>query len=277
MRDDMNVLVTGGSGMVGTAILDHLGGYDFTVLDVEEHPDYPTQVANVADYDAIRPAFDGQDAVIHLAVYPHGIEDERWEKIQEVNVQGTYNVMEACRDAGVPKVIFASTNHVVGMYEEELTPEIYGPDSEFVIDHTTPVRPDSYYAVTKLFGEHLGRFQVEAKAAPEQFYALRICTLWGEAYDHPYGLAERAVDCGEVERGSPAYETLVDRMKAMWFSRRDCAHMVERMLLDDTVEFDVFYGVSANATRFHDVDHARERLGYDPRDDGTEWDEPPDG
>ena len=271
----MNVLVTGGSGMVGTALMDHLGGYEFSVVDVEEHPDYPTQVASVADYDAIRPAFDGQDAVIHLAVYPPGIEDENWERMRAVNIQGTYNVLDACREAGVPKVIFASTNHVVGMYEEELAPEIYQPDTEFVIDHTTPVRPDSYYAVTKLFGEHLGRFQVEAKSAPDQFYALRICTLFGEEYDHPYGLAERAVDHGEVERGSAEYEILGKRMKAMWFSRRDCAQMVDRMLEDDSISFDIFYGVSANGTRFHDIEHARKHLGYEPRDDGTEWDGPP--
>lgn len=263
--------------MVGSAITDHLDAdeYRFSILDIEENPDYPTTVANVGDYEAIRPAFDRVDAVIHLAVYPPGIIDENWDKIDEVNVQGTYNVLEACREAGVPTVIFASTNHTVGMYEEDNQPEIYGPDRDFVIDHTDPVRPDSYYGVSKLFGENLGRFYVEKKRDPDQFYAIRICSLRREEYDHPYGDAERAVHDGEVERDSKEYNQLVDRMKAMWFSRRDCAHMVNQMLQDRSVSFDVFYGLSGNSRRFHDIDYAKERIGYDPQDDGEEWDAPP--
>lgn len=274
----MDVLITGGNGMVGSAITDHLDTgeyeYEFSILDIEENPDYPTTVASVGDYEAIRPAFDGVDAVIHLAVYPPGMIDENWDKIDEVNVQGTYNVLEACREADVSTVIFASTNHTVGMYEEDNRPDIYSPDRDFVIDHTDPARPDSYYGVSKLFGENLGRFHVEKKRAPDQFYAIRICSLRKEEYDHPYGDAERAVHDGEVERGSEEYNQLVDRMKAMWFSRRDCAHMVDRMLQDRSVSFDIFYGLSGNSRRFHDIDHAKERIGYDPQDDGEEWDAP---
>jgi UDP-glucose 4-epimerase len=274
----MDVLITGGNGKVGTAILEHLGDddrFEFTVLDVEEHPEVPTDVASVADYEAIRPSFEGIDAVVHLAVYSQGLFDEDWDRIEAVNVRGTYNVLEACRDAGVEQVVFASTNHVVGMYEEEFAPEIYSPDSEVTIDHTDPVRPDSLYGVSKLFGEHLGRFAVEKRGAPEQFYAWRICSLREPRYDHPYGDAEKAVENGEVERGSDTYDRSVARLKATWLSHRDCAHMVERMLLDDACSFDVFYGVSGNDRRWHDVEHAREVLGYEPRDNGEEWDGPP--
>lgn len=275
----MDVLITGANGTVGTAVLDALRDrdeYSFTALDVEAHPDRETIVADVAEYDDLRPAFDGIDAVVHLAVYPPGIIDENWERIDAVNVQGTYNVLEACRDAGVDQVVFSSTNHVVGMYEEEFAPEIYGPDSEILIDHTDPVRPDSYYGVSKLFGEHLGRFHVEKKRAPNQFYALRICSLRRPEYDHPYGDAEKAVKDGDTERGSEEYDRLVARMKSVWFSRRDCAHMVEQMLVDESVTFDVFYGVSGNDRRWHDIEHAKEVLGYDPQDNGEEWDAPPE-
>jgi len=279
LYSNMDVLITGGSGMVGTAITEHLGDDDrftFQVLDIEEHSEVPTTVASVEDYGAIRPAFDGIDAVVHLAVYPPGIVDENWERIDAVNVHGTYNVLEACRDAGVDQVVFASTNHVVGMYEEEFAPEIYGPDSEILIDHTDLVRPDSYYGASKLLGEHLGRFHVEKKRTPEQFYALRICSLREPEYDHPYGDAEKAVEEGDIERGSEEYEEKVARMKSMWFSRRDCAQIVECMLVDDSVSFDVFYGVSGNERRWHDIEHAREVLGYDPQDNGEEWNGPPE-
>lgn len=272
----MDVLITGGAGMVGTAILEHLDDeYEITILDTTDHPEYDTEVASVTEYDEIRPFFDGVDAVIHLAVYAPGLYDENWGQINEVNINGTYNVMEACRDAGVEKFIFSSTNHVVGLYEEWNRPDIYYPDSGIVVDHTDPVAPDSYYAVSKLLGEHLGQFYVEKKSAPDQFYALRICSLRSAEYDHPYGDAERQVEEGTIERGSEEYEEAVARMKAMWFSRRDCAQLIGRMLHDRTVEFDVFYGVSGNSRRWHDITNAKERLGYSPQDNGEQWSSPP--
>lgn len=275
----MDVLITGANGQVGTAIVDHLsdgGTYEFRSLDVEPHPDRDTFVASVADYDDIRPAFDDIDAVVHLAVYSDGLQDENWNRIQEVNVEGTRNVLRAAEDAGVEKVIFASTNHVMGKYEDEHAPELYDPDYDLSLDHTDPVRPDSTYGVSKLFGENDGRYFVENRSHPNRFYALRICSLRSPRYDHPYGDAERGVDQGEWERGSDRYERAVDRMKATWFSRRDCAHMIDRMLRDDDVEFGTFSGVSDNEARWFDIEHAREELGYDPQDDASEWDAPPE-
>lgn len=275
----MDVLITGANGIVGTAIVDSLGGrseYAFTGLDVEPHPDRETIVADVANYDELRPAFDGVDAVVHMAVYAPGFVDESWEDILRVNVRGTRNVLRAAADAEVESVMFGSTNHVVGMYEREHAPEIYDPTFELTVDHTDPVRPDSTYGVSKLFGEHDGRFFVETNAYPKRFYALRIATVGPASEDHPYAAAERGVEDGRWERGSDEYERQVARLKATWFSRRDCGHMVDRMLQDDTVEFDVFYGVSGNDRRWLDIEHARDVLGYEPRDDGEEWNGPPD-
>lgn len=274
----MDVLITGANGIVGTAVLDALGehdGYAFTALDVEAHPDRETVVADVAEYDDLRPAFDGIDAVVHLAVYAPGFVDESWDDILRVNVLGTRNVLRAAADAEVESVVFGSTNHVVGMCEREHAPEIYEPGFGLTVDHTDPVRPDSTYGVSKLFGEHDGRFFVETHAYPKRFYALRIASVLPASEDHPYAAAERGVEDGRWERGSDAYERQVRRLKATWFSRRDCAHMVDRMLRDDTVEFDVFYGVSDNDRRWFDVEHARDVLGYEPRDDGEKWDGPP--
>lgn len=273
----MNVLLTGPYGRVGTAIIDGLAdeqGYDFTYLDREDHPDHDTVVADVADYDAIRPAFDGMDAVIHLAGYP--ATDGTWGEILENNLIGTYNALEAAADAGVDKYVFASSNHTVGMFEVENSPAIYDPDFDLTVDHRAPVRPDSYYGTSKAFGEDLGRFYVENREFPKTFYALRICSVRSSEYDHPYGDAERGVDEGRWERGSVEYETQVARMKAMWHSRRDLAHMVDRCLQTTDPTFDVFYGVSDNERRWFDLGHARDVIGYDPQDDGEEWDAPPE-
>lgn len=277
----MKVLVTGGNGMVGTAIIDNLGDreqYEFQPLDIQPHPDEDrdTFEASVEDYDEIRPAFDGVDAVIHLAVYVPGYIDENWERIRSVNVEGTRNVLRAAQDAEVERVVFASTNHVVGMYEEEHAPNLYELDYNLLLDHTSAPRPDSSYGVSKLFGENDGRFFVERMEYPKRFYAIRICSLREPKYDHPYGDAEKAVENGKFERGSEAYAETVQRMKAMWFSRRDCAHMVDCILQDEDSEYAVVSGVSDNDRRWFNIEHARDLLGYDPQDNGEDWSAPPE-
>ncbi|MFP8953501.1 NAD-dependent epimerase/dehydratase family protein [Natrialbaceae archaeon A-arb3/5] len=278
----MNVLVTGSYGRCGTAIIDHLHDddrYEFTYFnrsDRDEGPyaEYETVVGDIADYEALREACEGQDAIVHLAAYPYT--DGDWQDIFEPNIVGMYNVLEAAREAEVNSVVFGSTNHVMGMYELENAPEIYERDHDLVVDHTDPVRPDSYYGASKSFGEDLGRYYVEGCEYPRQFYAIRICSVRSEEYDHPYGDAEIGVAEGDWERGSDAYEEQVARMTATWQSRRDFAHQIDCCLQDDSVAFDIFSGVSDNRRRWYDLEHARARIGYDPQDDGEQWDAPPE-
>lgn len=271
-----NVLLTGAFGRVGTAIIDHLADddeYEFTYLNRSDRPEYETVVADVTDREAIQPAFAGQDAVIHLAGYPET--DGTWSEVLENNIIGMYNTLEAAREAGVETFIFGSTNHVVGMYELEFAPEIYDPSFDLTVDRRSPLRPDSLYGVSKVFGEALGRYYIEMESGPSQFYSLRICSVRHEQYDHPYGDAEHGVDRGDWERDSDQYDEMVARMKAMWQSRRDLAQMVRCCLEDTDIEYDTFYGVSDNDGRWFDIEHARDRLGYDPQDNGADWSEPP--
>jgi len=279
----MDVLVTGVYGRCGTAIIDHLHDrdeYEFTYYNRSDRPDdhpyggYDTVVGDISDYDALREACEGKDAIVHLAAYPYT--DGDWSDIFEPNILGMYNVLEAARDAEVESIVFGSTNHVMGMYEEELAPELYEREHELVLDHNDPVRPDSYYGASKSFGEDLGRYYVEDFEYPKQFYALRICSVRMPEYDHPYGDAEIGVEEGNWERGSAEYDEQVARMKATWQSRRDFAHQIDCCLQDDSVDFDIFSGVSDNRRRWYDLEHARARIGYDPQDDGEEWDAPPE-
>ncbi|SFR96463.1 Nucleoside-diphosphate-sugar epimerase [Halomicrobium zhouii] len=280
----MNVLLTGGAGTVGTAITDHLADreeYQLTSVDPEPHPDPNVESveADVGDYDAIRPHFEDQDAVVHLAHAPiegGGPSDRSIHAFDGhlANLEIHANAYEAAVDAGVDTFVYASSNHAVGMYEVEHAPDVYYPDYGLTVDHTVQPRPDSMYGVEKVYAEGLGRLAAEAHDM--QVYALRICAVRDPEYDHPYGDAEAGVDRGEFERDSDAYATQVARMKGMWQSRRDHAQMVERCFTDDSVEFDVFYGVSDNDRRWFDVDHAREVLGYEPEDNGEQWDTPPE-
>lgn len=87
-----------------------------------------------------------------------------------------------------------------------------------------------------------------------------------------YGAATR----GGYEPGTEAYRRRVERSKAHWLSRRDFAHLVECCLRDESVEYDVFYGVSDNSRRWVDLEHARDIVGFEPRDSADEWDSAPD-
>ena len=272
----MRVLLTGAHGRVGEGIKEQLAGgeeYEFTYLDRQDHPEYETHVADVNDYEAIRPAFDDQDAVIHLAAYP--LTDGTWDQIRESNLVGTHNVLEAASDAGVGTFVFASSIHAAGMYEEEHAPEVYELDHDLNVTVDDPARPDSYYGGSKAFGEDWGRLYIETRDYPEQFYAVRIASVRGGPFDNPYGDAEKGVANGDWQRGSDEYETQVKRLKATWLSKRDLGQLVDLCLQDDTVEFDVFFANSDNERSWWNTEHPKEVLGYDPKDSGEDWTEPP--
>ena len=278
----MDVLITGANGPVGTAIVEHLvedDRYEFTCLDLDDHPDSRVRsvVADVTDYEAIRPHFDGVDAVIDLAraSFPDGEQagegTTSWSDALAANLEGTTNVYAAAADAGAETVVYASSNHAVGMYEVENAPEIYYPEFDLLVDETVQPRPDSMYGVWKVYGEALGRMCAETNDL--RCYALRICNVTGPDRETPRDYAESLID-GGMDPDDEEFRHKVQRKRAMWHSRRDLAHLVDRCLRDDTVEFGVLYGVSDNRSRWFDIENARELLGYDPQDDGDEWEIP---
>ena len=83
----------------------------------------------------------GVDGIIHLGGLPY---EFGWDEMLKANIVGTYNMFEAARRAGVGRIVFASTNQVVGFYPRE---------RRFGIE--APLRPSSRYGVTKAFGESL--------------------------------------------------------------------------------------------------------------------------
>ena len=252
------VLVTGAEGTIGTAVREFLAErYDLRSLTLTPQ-DFPSHVANIADLDAIQPAFAGMDAVVHLAASP--AVETPWEEVLPNNLVGTYNVFEAARRAGVGAVVFASSNHAIGMYELDGAPGIYELDDPRSYDHTVEVRPDSLYGVSKAYGEAMGRYYADRYGL--RVFCLRIGAV--RAGDDPMS--------PEVRGSSPSLldlrtaEERRKRMRAVWLSRRDCAQLIARCLDADDVRWAVVYGISDNPRRFWDLGHAREVLGYAPED-----------
>lgn len=251
--DSRRILVTGAEGVIGTAVREHLGGrYELTSLTLTPQ-DFPSHVADVADLDAIRPAFEDVDAVVHLAASA-GLETP-WEDVLHNNIIGTYNVFEAARQAGVSRVVFASSNHVIGMYELDGAPGLYETDDDRSYDHTAEHRPDSLYGVSKAYGEALGRMYMERHGL--RVFCLRIGAV--RANDDPTApTANPLIDLDAEGRRN--------RLRAVWLSKRDCAELVAACLEVEDVSWAVVYGVSGNPRRFWDLTQAHELLGWEPQD-----------
>lgn len=252
------VVVTGSSGLIGQMVMDawrESGAYEVVGLSRSEG-EYTDIVANTTDLDALVAAFRGADAIVHLA--GSAPVESPWDAVLENNIIGLRNVFEAARIAGVPRVVFSSSNHAVGTFEMENSPELYELDDTRVIDHHSEIMPDSYYGVSKAYGEAMARYYVDHHGL--QAVCLRIGACTGEERDYSPQQAWKK------ERDSePGIEQLRKRLRATWLSNRDCVHLIERSIEAD-VTWALVYGISDNPRQFWDVSHAREVLGYQPQD-----------
>ena len=226
------ILITGAAGGVGTILTHRLKDeYDITGHDLRAQPDADSVIlgADLADYDAVLGIMDGIDTIVHLA--GAASPESSWDAVLEANIIGTRNLLEAARVAGVRRVVYASSNHAMGMYDRLEQWPVY-PD-------TLP-RPDSLYGVSKAFGETLGRY-----------------------YFDEYGLSFIALRIGWVS-GDP---TLVDEdvLHAMWLSEDDTAQVV-RCAIEAEVDFGIYYAISDNPNRRWSMTNTMLELGYRPRD-----------
>jgi UDP-glucose 4-epimerase len=144
------VVVTGGAGRLGTYVVDRLAGKcELSVVDVKPLPSTgggkTRQInASITDYAAMRAAFAGQEAVIHLAAIPNP-RTAPADVTFNTNVQGAWAVLQAAEDAGVKRIVVASSDSVFGLsYNPPDWPPKYLP-----VDEEHPVRPTEFYSLSK--------------------------------------------------------------------------------------------------------------------------------
>jgi len=239
------VVITGIAGLIGRVV----GGFlrkrwELSGVDLRPTPDVPTLLADITYQEVLIPAFHEAYAVIHLAA----CFSTRWDEIVHSNIMGTKAVFEAAQRAGVRKIIFASSNHVAGLYERdepyrsivEGRYENLNPAQIAKITHTAPIRPNGPYGISKAFGEAVGRY-----------------------YSDAFGIEVLCLRIGTVKQQN---RPLVARQYATLLTHRDLATLIEACLWVEDVPFDIFYGVSDNTWRFWDIDHPREVLGWIPQD-----------
>jgi NAD+ dependent glucose-6-phosphate dehydrogenase len=230
----MRVMVTGAAGRIATLLVPRIRDrFELVLVDrVPAGQDQPPAApvykqVDICDTEALAAAMAGVEAVIHLA--GQAAVRASWDELRGPNVDGVVSLFEAARTAGVSRVIFASSNHATGMYDQEQAWPLFPGQ---------PVRPDSLYGATKAFGEAVGRYYAD------QFGLSVICLRIGWVLAKPHN----------------------EQARMMWLSPDDLTRFVCAALASD-VRFGIYYGVSNNARRRWSIDNAKQDFGYRPVDD----------
>ncbi|MCK9705482.1 NAD-dependent epimerase/dehydratase family protein [Pseudomonas syringae] len=224
------LLLTGAAGGLGKVLRETLRPYTkvLRLSDIAEMApavdgSEEVQVCDLADKNAVHQLVEGVDAIVHFG----GVSVERpFEEILGANICGVFHIYEAARRHGVKRVIFASSNHVIGFYKQTET-----------IDAHSPRRPDSYYGLSKSYGEDMASF-----------------------YFDRYG-----IETVSIRIGSSFAEPQNRRMMSTWLSFADLTQLIERSLYTPDVGHTVVYGVSDNKTVWWD-NRLASKLDYKPKD-----------
>lgn len=237
------LLITGINGLIGGILAQPLSeAYDVHGIDVKPPHSGHVFKADMAEYETLVSVFEEiapLPYIVHLAAESNV--NATWDVVLRSNIIGTRNLYEVARKFDSKHIVFASSNHVTGSYEDfhplhlHLQPE---PDRITVQD---PIRPDSDYGVSKAFGEAIARY---------------YCARWG--------IKSICLRIGSVRKDdNPAKDP---RLAKTWLSHRDLVQLVGKSLASN-VTFGIYYGVSNNSGSFWDISNARNELSYAPQDD----------
>ena len=258
------VLITGVSGLVGGAIylrlaerpdLYDLYGFSRRRVSSERVPegqvldmaDDKFFVGTVEDMEAVQRAVQGMDVVIHMAATWHD-----WEGILQHNLIGAYNIFEASSQAGVGRVIAASTIQV--------------SDGNRQFEPYRSIANAEYDKVPEQFD----KLTVETAAGPTNLYS--ASKVWAESLARTYA-TKNDMSCICIRIGWVVAEDRPPNAKAIdiWCSQRDIAQLAQCCVdAPDDVRFDIFYGMSNNKRLWVDIENARKKVGFAPQDRGEE-------
>ena len=223
------LLITGAAGRVASLVTPRLGEFfaELRLSDLSRPETMPEGSefvpCDLQDLKSVKSMVEGCDGIVHLG----GIaEEDTFGAILSANIEGVHNLYEAARLCGRPRIIFASSNHVIGFYRQD----------QRLDAHACP-RPDSLYGVSKVFGEAMA-----------------------DLYHRKFGIETAILRIGSC------FEAPVDRrMLATWFSAADFARLIERVFRVHRLGCPVIYGVSDNDSVWWDNASAS-YLGWVPRD-----------
>lgn len=235
------LLITGATGGIGLLLAERLNeqgpGYEIIQhgrTPRNEEQERVLRPAQITDLDEMLALMDGVDTVVHLA--GASAPQAEWDDVLDANIVGTRSVLEAARQAGVRRVVYASSNHAFGMWDR---------NEQWPVLPTTLPRPDSLYGVSKVFGEALGSYYHDEFGL--EFIALRIG--W---------YAQDPLEADD------------ELLHAMWLSPDDCVQVV-RCAIEADRSFGACYAISENPNRRWDITNTMVELGYRPQDSWTRF------
>ncbi len=272
-----NVLVTGGSGRLGRFVVERLKiKYLVTVMDINPPADPGIAYCDVSvtDLESLRGAFKGIDAVVHLAAVPNPRTSTPQECFR-VNTLGTWTVLQAAEDAGVKRVVIASSDAATGLH---YNPENWEPQY-LPVDEQHPIRPSEVYSLSKEVTESIARsfavrgkleilvirpghivFEPEYPELAERGSNVQNYHLWG--FVAPQDVAQGFERALELEDGR--YDCFFIGAADGLNDRPTLAMLEERFGHKPKVRRPDIYEHSPTAGVF-DITHARTKLGYEPQ------------
>lgn len=227
----MRVLLTGAAGFVGRPALDLLArDHQVTAFDIRPIDGVDSLVGDVRDFDAVRQAIDGHDAVVNTIMAPNESYADGGPGFT-VNTSGMYNLLEAARLAGVKRFVHTSSGAVHTGYPEDthLTRDLY------------PLKASGSYALSKLLQEEMARnfheqhgLSVACLRPWGIIDAVRMVTTDGKPVTgHYFGSIDRgdvaaALVCA-LEAPAIGYECLYLMATDAGYRRTDTAYTEERI------------------------------------------------
>ncbi|ELY44890.1 NAD-dependent epimerase/dehydratase family protein [Natronorubrum bangense] len=248
-----NIAITGASGRVGNEAIEALSADSLTLFSHSETEELETEPIDIANRETFVDALEGQDVLLHLAANP----DPRaeWDALTGPNIEGVYNAYAAALENDLERVVFASSNHAVNMGNtvSSIRPEstVGKPD---IVRPDETMDPDTYYGVTKVFGEAMGHYY----ATRHGLDVVNLRIGWLLSRD------ELRAECAERDAAGERYA------RAMWLSSDDCRRVIDAAVtttLDSNPT--VAHGISDNSERFLSLSETMLELGYWPQDDSA--------
>jgi nucleoside-diphosphate-sugar epimerase len=268
----VKVVVTGASGKAGRAVVRDLleHGHEVQAVDLVAPAESPAPLvlADLTDFGQTVECLARASAVVHLAAIPApGIRSE--ETTFRTNIISTYNVFEAARLLGLQRVVWASSETIVGLpFERE--PPAYAP-----IDEEHPPRPESSYALSKLLAEELGRQLHRWTGVP--YVALRFSNImepqdyeqfpsfWEDATRRSWNLWGY-VDARDVAQSCRlALEAEIGAEHFMVAAADTVMNRPSRELMAERYPSVPYRPTAGDFDTLLSIEKARKRLGYEPR------------
>lgn len=228
------ILLTGAAGNLGRVLRHRLHRYADIVRLSDIKPLGDASAAEecirceLSDAPAVDTLVRGTDVILHFG----GVSVERpFEEVLPANFTGTFHIYEAARRNGVRRIVFASSNHVTGFYKQDEH-----------ISTVSPVRPDGYYGLSKVFGENMAQFYYD------RYGIESVCIRIGSSFPAPNDR----------------------RMLSTWLGYDDLEQLLCRAMFVPNVGCTIIYGMSANRDAWWDNTPAA-HLGYRPTQSTEPW------